>query len=588
MDRTERYPLERDAMDVEEYYVDGDDAYGYEDEEDGFEGEHSYTDAYEHNHGENDDIIVVMDDDEDEEGEYDRPDQCNLRGGDPRALHPPFAGPSSPAPPPTKLYDFARRCQWDLVLRECQERARDASFVCPKDGTTALHLAVMSRCNPLLRNGELQGYKPASRLVVEALLVACPEAAITRCSVKKYTPLTYACLVTDEGFDMSDAADMVVTILRHAPQSAYVFTDDGFSALDVHIMSYSRLHGHKEEVYSGGRTSTVVVRTLLEEKPALAEARSYRNKIRGPLELLYRCNMDEFKEAVESGSTRPCAPQKLASVVSQLSDWWAWKWAQLLMKAVSTSDEDAAAQRPFQAVQAAARIVGCPIPILQLAIGMYPDQVEERDPRGELYNLPLHEVASWRCDTELVCGDQFVIRRKVRALELLLEEYPVAARTTNNMGETPLQLAVEAGTPWHGGLELLVRACPKALKFPRRLRHRGTDANKTALSVTLHSDLLSVDSGDEDPAAALEGMYPFMVAAVLSRVPERQRRDPSFFFEGETREEHRENLAKKDLESVRSVYGLLRARPDCLARYAADVRRSANAARPNSGPSKRA
>jgi hypothetical protein len=472
---------------------------------------------------------------------------------------------------PTKLYEHARRCQWDKVLEECSRNHRDASFVCPKDGTTALHLAVMSRCNPLLRNGDLDGYKPAPRLILEALLVACPEAAITRCNVKKYTPLTYACLVTDKDFDMSDAADMVITILRHAPQSAYVFTDDGFSALDIHIMSYSRLHGHKEEVYSGDRTSTVVLRTLLEEKPVLADARTYRNKIRGPLELLYRCNMEEFKEAVTGGPLRS-KPKHLTSVVSTLDDWWAWKWAQLLMKYASLSNEEVKINRPFCAVQTAARLVGCPSEILSLAIAMFPHQVESRDPRGELYNLPLHEVASWRCNAEIICGDPFVIRRKARAIQLLLDEYPAAARTTNNMGETALQLAIEAGTPWHGGLERLVLACPKALKFPRKLRSR-TDENKTLISVSIHSDIDSVDSENEEPEAALEGMYPFMIAAVLSRVPHSLQRDPSFLFEGQSVKEHGQNLAKKDLESVRSIYGLLRARPDALSCYISYLRK---------------
>jgi hypothetical protein len=519
---------------------------------------------------EDEEILVI------EEDGFDFENGSTHKGGSPaddieEFHHLPGAPQPSTGPKPTKLYDYARRCQWDYVLDECSRNHRDASYVCPKDGTTALHLAVMSRCNPLLRNGDLKGYKPAPRLVVEALLVACPEAAITRCMAKKYTPLTYACLVTDDTFDMSDAADMVVTILRHAPQSAYVFTDDGFSALDIHIMSYSRLHGHKEEVYSGGRTSTVVLRTLLEEKPVLADARTYRNKIRGPLELLYRCNMDEFKEAVEGGAQQRSKPKHLTSVVSTLDDWWAWKWAQLLMKYASLISEEVKTKLPFRAVQAAARLVGCPIPILSLAIAMFPQQLEIRDPRGELYNLPLHEVASWRCDAEIISGDPFVIRRKARAIRLLLDEYPAAARTTNNMGETPLQLAIEAGTPWHGGLEVLVMACPKALKFPRKLRSRS-DENKTLISVSLHSDFESVDSEDEDPEVALEGMYPFMVASVVGRIPPTLKRDPSFLFEGQSTTEHEQNLRKKDLESVRSIYGLLRARPEALASYISDVR----------------
>jgi len=495
--------------------------------------------------------------------------------------------PPAPAQKLTRLYEHARNCEWEDVLRECQENPRDAKCVCEKDGTTALHLAVMSRSNPMTNEGGgHSNYKPAPRLVIEALLVACPEAAIIRCAIKKYTPLTYACLVVDKAYDMDNASDLIVTILRHAPHSSYVFTDDGFSALDVHILSYSRLHRQKEEVYSGGRTSTVVLLTLLQEKPFLADARTYRNKIRGPVELLYRCNMDEFKEATENGASRDATMTgggRMGSMASTLSDWWAWKWTLLLLKYAASNEGETGTA--FSAVQAAARLVGCPIPILSLAIGMFPKQVEARDPRNDLYNMPLHEVASWRCDSEIISGDPFVIRRKAKAIELLLEEYPEAVRTTNNMGETPLQLAIESCTPWDGGLELLVKACPKALKFPRKLRP-VSDVNKTALSTALPSDIDSVACGEDDSdddedadqpysrqVRAVEGMYPFLVAAVLSRVPDGKRKDPSFLFADQSPEEHAKNLAKKDLQSIRSIYGLLRAKPDVLNRYRNDVRK---------------
>jgi len=404
----------------------------------------------------------------------------------------------------TKLYQHARRCEWDDVLKECRENPRDAKFVSKKDGTTALHLAVMSRANPVLRDGGFEGYQPAPRLVIEALLVACPEAAITRCTIKRYTPLTYACLVPTEGYHMGDAADMIVTILRHAPHSAYVFTDDGFSGLDVHILSYSRSQerNHDEELYSVDTSSTVVLQTLLSEKPELAESRTYKNKVRGPVELLYRCNMDAFKQAVNG--------EQDFQDVSALGDWWAWKWAALLLQYGSyAAGQQPKSDKPFRVVQAAAQLVGCPSPILTLAIRMFPQQVSGRDPRGEIYNMPLHDIASWRCDHESIAGDPLVSRRKAKAIRVILDAYPDAARCTNNMGETALQLAIEAGTPWYAGLATLVHACPKALKFPRKLRPR-TDTNSNSLSVSYHSR--QDDEGDDDdsencldPAAAIDG-----------------------------------------------------------------------------------
>jgi hypothetical protein len=197
---------------------------------------------------------------------------------------------------------------------------------------------------------------------------------------------------------------------------------------------------------------------------------------------------------------------------------------------------------------------------------MNPTQIEDRDPRCDLYNLPLHEVCSWRCDKEIVCGDPFVARRKLRAIELLLDLHTGAARTTNNQSETPLQLAIESGTTWSGGISMLVRTCPKALKFPRKLRNVA-DINQNVLSVSLHNQALRNEREEEDFLRALEGMYPFMVAAVFARIPESRRRNPAFLYDGQTIEDHHLQIRRKELDSLMVVYGLLRTRPDALVRY---------------------
>jgi hypothetical protein len=292
----------------------------------------------------------------------------------------------------TRLYEFARRCQWDDVMRECEANPRDAKIVGEKDGTTALHLAIMSRTNPMMRDGKVGSFKPASLDLIEKLVEACPEAGSTRCTRKRYTPLAYACLVADVGFDMDDSSEMVLILMKHAPGSVFVFTDDGFSAVDIHILSYSQIHKQKQEVYSGGRTSSVVVRTLLAECPELAESRIYRHKVRGPIELLYRCNTSEFQDAMIDDLTGDASDVKkkqlksrFGSVASVLSDWWAWKWVLLLLKFSTVKDKKPGTI--FSAVQAAARLVACPLPILALAINTFPHQVEDRDPRGDIYNV---------------------------------------------------------------------------------------------------------------------------------------------------------------------------------------------------------
>ena len=187
--------------------------------------------------------------------------------------------------------------------------------------------------------------------------------------------------------------------------------------------------------------------------------------------------------------------------------------------------------------------------------------------------FPLHEVCSWRADTENVAGDPFVATRKFKAMRMLLEQFPEAARMTNNCGETPLQLAVETCTPWHGGLEVLVEACPKALKFPRKLRI--TD-NGLALAVANHSAIDSVatnDSDEPDPLEPMENMYPFLVSAVLGGVAKNKLRPPVSFSD-EMAKEHFANLERKSLQAIRAVFGLLRARPEVLLKYRQHIAQS--------------
>jgi hypothetical protein len=473
----------------------------------------------------------------------------------------------------SRLYEYARQCEWGKVSEECRLFPRDAKCVDEVDGFTALHLAVMSRANPAVRDREHEHLQPAPIKLIEQLVIACPEAAITRCSSRKYTPLTYACLVLHHGYNMEDSAEMVSILLYHAPQSAYVFTDDGFSALDVHILSYSRNHNGKDkESYTGGQASTVVLKALLLEKPDLAEARPYKNKFRGPIELLYRSNLDAFKHCGDGVGDdrlrRGFAEASFPTNATTQSDWWAWKWVAMILRFAPRPSPRAKDVAAFMALHAAASLVGCPLPVLSIAARTYAEQLSTPDKSGTLGNLPLHEVCSWVCDKEILSGDPFSLRRKAMAIQCLLEEYPNAAQIKNNMGETPLQLAIESCTPWDGGLEVLVRANPASLAIPRTLRE-CTDGNDLLLSKSLYGDDdESVDESDwEDPLEPVQGMYPFMVAAVMAYVPEDYLNAPSFVFADRNPDQRKEDVEKKELESVRSIYGLLRAKPEALSMY---------------------
>ena len=470
-----------------------------------------------------------------------------------------------------KLYAFAKRGDWAGVAMEASLNPRDAKYVDPDSGTTALHLAVMSRAIPMQASaGSYQ--QPASLSVLKLLIVACPEAAIIRCLSKRYTPLCYACFVT-EGYDFKGGAEIVRIVLEHAPHSALVFSDDGYSALDTHIISYSRLNQrHRERHHRGrGQASTRVLRVLLDEHPSLVRPRLYGTSVRGPVELLYRCNISDFKEAsgadLRSGSTK--------------GDWWAFKWTLELLKAswrlnaaeLGGSD---AVDAPFLALHAAAQIVACPSPILQLALEAFPEQVETRCPLQQALNSPLHEVCGWVTDDWILEGDPFILKRKRCAIEYLLNAFPNAAGIINNLGETPLQLAVDTCTPWEQGLRALVKARGAALLIPRSIEH-CTEDGALAKALAFHADDLgsvgcNEDEWGEEPLVAVDGMYPFLVASVLACVPERKFRSAPLHFEDKAALDQRRGLINKDLESIRSIYGLLRSRPQALQMFLDDER----------------
>jgi hypothetical protein len=98
----------------------------------------------------------------------------------------------------------------------------------------------------------------------------------------------------------------------------------------------------------------------------------------------------ETNNNANNAKTRNIDPKQVVpggnSVFSPiLSDWWAWKWSLLLLKSASIS----AGQEmiPFNVVHAAARLVGCPLPILALAVSTFPNQVTGRDPTRHIYNV---------------------------------------------------------------------------------------------------------------------------------------------------------------------------------------------------------
>lgn len=143
-------------------------------------------------------------------------------------------------------------------------------------------------------------------------------------------------------------------------------------------------------------------------------------------------------------------------------------------------------------------------------------------------NLPLHEVCSWPCEQDSASTDPVISSRKGMAISALLQRYPNAAFACNNNDETPLDLALATGTTWDGGVRKLVRAYPASVSIQ----------NSTT------------------------GLFPFMTAAAVSQST--ANNDLPLPSSKRSLMTHLKNVAKRDLQTVRTIYGLLRADPDVI------------------------
>ncbi len=420
------------------------------------------------------------------------------------------------------IYKFARKCLWDDFAR-CLENAstRDIEFVYKKDGTTILHMIVMSR------TGYINAFKSSSKDfdmapqgLLENLLRSNPQLAEVKCSLNGYTPLVYACLVCNKMYNVERGATMVRLFLKYSPDSIQIFTKDGLSPVDIHVVSYSHHHHEKEDTSLLGQTSASVLRALLSHSPELANNRIDGDKIRGPIELLYKCNSKAFTEAVmdqiydwvDEDSTVTSdftIPEKRQKVLDTVSKWWIWTWTVMMLKYGSLKQKRRGAQ--FAAVHAAAMQMACPTPLLSITLYAFPRQIKQPIlDKDVLDNLPLHSVCSWPSGPTHQCATQSLFAtRKSQAISRFLEEYPMAIKVPNGHGETPLELAAKTGTTWDGGVRRLVKAYHKAVRF---------QSKRT-------------------------GLYPFMTAAAAAK--------PS------TSEE-------REAQSLRTIYGLLRSNPKVL------------------------
>jgi hypothetical protein len=486
------------------------------------------------------------------------------------------------------LYRCARKGYWDEVGSSLLDEAsmEELSFQYKKDGTTVLHLAIMSRTGYInsfrtgnsSKTGALRRTKSADNSsstiestltattatttttnssametgpgvpddepgtaplwVIEELLRVAPQVAEIRCNLNGYTPLTYACLVCNENYDTEDGAAMVRLFLKYCPSSIKVFSREGLSPVDIHIVSYSHHHKDKEDESARGRTSTSVLRALLQHSPDLANLRRQGDKVEGPIELLYKCNSSAFSKAVmdevydsdDDGTVRSdyTIPERRQQVVDTVTKWWIWTWAVMILKYGSLTKNKKKGSR-FAAVHTACMQVGVPTPILSITLYAFPRQIKQTiETADESGNLPLHAVCSWPCylgQHRTGDGDPIVPIRKTMAINRVLDEYPLAIKAKNKRGESPLELALTSGTTWDGGVRRIAKANPKALKL-------------------------------QSPITRL---YPFMTAATALASKNEAENG------ADLGEEYVLPTKRQDLNSLRTIYGLLRANPKVLS-----------------------
>jgi hypothetical protein len=420
-----------------------------------------------------------------------------------------------------RLYQHARMCQWDEFLEQCQVFPENVRYIYRKDGTTALHMAIMSITGYINSfSSSAREFPEASLEIVEEILKIHPEAASVKCTLNGYTPLTYACLVCSDSYDVEQAAKMVRLFVQYAPDSALLLTNEGLTPIDIHIVSYSHYHKSKEEESASGRTSTHVLRLLLMHYPELANLRLRGDKVDGPIEYLYKCNAEAFSDAVlnevydsdDEGTvlSNYTIPERRQEVVDAVSKWWIWKWAVMILKYGSLKGKKKGTF--FTAVHTAAHQVGCPTNLISLTLYAFPRQVKSpfEDADG-LRNLPLHLICSWPCHQDYGrSGSAVVSTRKSMAITRILDEYPGAAKETNARRETALELALKTGTTWDNGVKRLMGYYPKAIKIQSRQT----------------------------------GLYPFMTAAVAATSTHR----------------------RQEVQSIRTIYGILRSKPSVLDR----------------------
>lgn len=346
--------------------------------------------------------------------------------------------------------------------------AEDAQFIHPETCLTPLHLAVMAKPANL---------NPPARLgVIRALIQADLSATEEVCEKRGWTPLMYACQVHDLE-ELEFDANVVKLLIEANSDSFALKSPDGHSALDIHILSMSRLQQElkqQQQVQQQAATTsrhgkksltncTAVLKVLLEE---------YNSDLSLPqtLDFLLSCNSLEVMEHLaqaeaKSFMLRLCDRRKQRNRTKNesaktssthngsrhLETFWVWTFVLTMLRIEHEQTfSDAKPIPPFDALYTASQIDDFPPAFFMLCMRAYPGQVMK--PNIIQSDLPVHSVARWdvSCDSKAA--------RKSIMLTQLLSDHPSTSRARNDHGKTPLSLAIESETAWNLGVKRMTVA----------------------------------------------------------------------------------------------------------------------------------
>jgi hypothetical protein len=343
---------------------------------------------------------------------------------------------------PPRLFELleAEEPQWLDILDETCD-IESARYVHPESNLTPLHLAVMAKDAD---NNE-------SRLgCIISLLNSDLQSTEITCKEHGYTPLIYACIANDIDHLPLDVP-VVKTLIEFNKRCFQIRSKAGHSALDIHIMSMSRLMQRSRKA----PTCTLVLKALTSQDSGISIPRSLDLLLacnsRGVLERIAQEEALSFAAKLRDRRKRRTSPnEELPLHHGSRFRYWVWDFVLAILRSEHEHTyRDIKPVPPFNALHTASQIADFPLPFMMLCLRAYPAQA--RTPSIVQSELPIHSVAGWEISDSMVA-------RKSMTLTQMVSDHPGACRVKNRQGKTPSSLALETGTGWDFGVRQLGEA----------------------------------------------------------------------------------------------------------------------------------